>query len=354
MPSSHLILCHPLLLLSPIPPSIRVFSNESTLLMRLPKYWSFSFSIIPSKELPGLISFRMDWLYLLAVQGTLKKDRAQEQTCAKWKLRAASGGCLVFMIAEVVGGHVAGSLAVITDAAHLLIDLTSFLLSLFSLCLSSKPPSKRLNFGWCRADPWALLSILCIWVVTGVLVSLACERLLYPNYQIQATLMIIVSSCAVAANTIVILHQKCPAHNHKEVQANASVRAAFVHTLGDLFQSIGVLTSALIIYFKPEYKMADPICTFVFSGLVLASTVTLLKDFSILLMEGRSDFRKCKLRRNFYESKYYEFYSYGNKQKRIGFYFFSSNYHIIWHSIKAICTDTRDSEAETAKLYVYS
>ena len=68
----HLILCRPLLLLPPIPPSIRVFSNESTLCMRWPKYWSFSFSIILSKEIPGLISFRMDWLDLLAVQGTLK------------------------------------------------------------------------------------------------------------------------------------------------------------------------------------------------------------------------------------------------------------------------------------------
>ena len=72
MPSSHLILCRPLFLLPPIPPSISVFSNESTLHMRWPKYWSFSFSIIPSKEHPGLIFFRMDWLDLLAVQGTLR------------------------------------------------------------------------------------------------------------------------------------------------------------------------------------------------------------------------------------------------------------------------------------------
>ena len=72
MPSSHLILCHPLLLLPPIPPSIRVFSSELTLPMRWPKYWSFSFNISPSNEHPGLISFRMDWLGLLAVQGTLK------------------------------------------------------------------------------------------------------------------------------------------------------------------------------------------------------------------------------------------------------------------------------------------
>ena len=73
MPSSHLILGHSLLLLPPMSPSIRVFSNESTLHMRWPKYWCFSFNIIPSKEIPGLISFRMDWLDLLAVQGTLKR-----------------------------------------------------------------------------------------------------------------------------------------------------------------------------------------------------------------------------------------------------------------------------------------
>ena len=72
MPSSHLILCHPLLLLPPTPPSIRVFSNESALCMSWPKYWSFSLSISPSSEHPGLVSFRMDWLDLLAVQGTLK------------------------------------------------------------------------------------------------------------------------------------------------------------------------------------------------------------------------------------------------------------------------------------------
>ena len=83
MPSSHLILYRPFLLLPPIPPSIRVFSNESTLLMRWPKYWSFSFSIIPSKEIPGLISFRMDWLDLLAVQGTLK---SLLQHHSSWKM----------------------------------------------------------------------------------------------------------------------------------------------------------------------------------------------------------------------------------------------------------------------------
>ena len=81
MPSNHLIICRPLFLLPPIPPSIRVFSNESTLCMRWPKYWSFSFSIIPSKEHPELISFRMDWLDLLAFQGTLKSLLQHHSCC---------------------------------------------------------------------------------------------------------------------------------------------------------------------------------------------------------------------------------------------------------------------------------
>src|SRR5574342_148059 len=89
MPSSHLILCRPLLLLHQIPPSIRVLSNESTLCMRWPKYWSFSFSISPSKEHLGLISFRMDWLDLLAVQGTLKSLRQHHSSKASILRRSA-------------------------------------------------------------------------------------------------------------------------------------------------------------------------------------------------------------------------------------------------------------------------
>ena len=94
MPSSHLILCHPLLLLPPVPPSIRVFSSESTLRMSWPKYWSFSFSIIPSKEIPDLISFRMDWLDLLAVQGTLKSLLQHHSSKAPILWRSAFFTCI--------------------------------------------------------------------------------------------------------------------------------------------------------------------------------------------------------------------------------------------------------------------
>ena len=95
MPSSHLIFCRPLLLLPPIPPSIRVFSNESTLCMRWPNYWSFSFSISPSNEHPGLISFRMDWLDLLVVQGTLKS------LCQHHSSKASILQCLAFFTVQL-------------------------------------------------------------------------------------------------------------------------------------------------------------------------------------------------------------------------------------------------------------
>ena len=100
MPSSHLILCHPLLLLHPIPPSIRVFSNESNLRMRWPKYWSFSFSISPSKEIPGLISLRMDWLDLLTVQGTLKSLLQHHSSKASILRRSAFFNCSVIILSH--------------------------------------------------------------------------------------------------------------------------------------------------------------------------------------------------------------------------------------------------------------
>ncbi|NWR44674.1 ZNT8 protein, partial [Regulus satrapa] len=148
----------------------------------------------------------------------------------------------------------------------------------------------------------ALISMITVWMVTGVLTYLACIRLLHPDYDIDATVMLITSACAVLTNILLslVLHQTGHGHSHgaqaqecisapleKPALSNASLRAAFVHTTGDLFQSISVLISALIIFFKPQYKIADPICTFVFSIFVLATTITILRDILTVLMEGR-------------------------------------------------------------------
>ena len=143
MPSSHLILCHPLLLLPPIPPSIRVFSNEATLRMRWPKYWSFSFSIIPSKEIPGLISFRMDWLDLLAVQGTLRSLLQHHSSKASILRCSASGICLteatpaiksmktVIMTADSVYLYVPGTMINASNSSSILSPLQPYEVRIF-------------------------------------------------------------------------------------------------------------------------------------------------------------------------------------------------------------------------------
>ncbi|CAO2589465.1 Zinc transporter 2 [Lemmus lemmus] len=137
----------------------------------------------------------------------------------------------------------------------------------------------------------ALVSVLSIWVVTGVLVYLAVQRLTSGDYEIKGDTMLITSACAVAVNIIMglTLHQSGHGHSHghsQQQQENPSVRAAFIHVIGDLLQSLGVLVAAYIIYFKPEYKYVDPICTFLFSILVLGTTLAILRDVILVLMEG--------------------------------------------------------------------
>uniref|UniRef100_A0A8C2YEB2 Solute carrier family 30 member 2 n=1 Tax=Coturnix japonica TaxID=93934 RepID=A0A8C2YEB2_COTJA len=198
---------------------------------------------------------------------------------------------------HTTGGYLAHSLAILTDAAHLLTDFASIMISLFALWVSSRPATKTMNFGWHRAEILgALLSVLSIWVVTGVLVYLAAQRLLLGDYDIEGSVMLITSACAVAVNIVmgVALHQTGHGHSHggaheqphTHEQPNASVRAAFVHVVGDLLQSVGVLIASYIIFFKPEYKFVDPICTFLFSVLVLGTTLTILRDVLLVLMEG--------------------------------------------------------------------
>ena len=143
MPSSHLILCHPLLLLPPVPPSIRVFSNESTLHMRWPKYWSFSFSISPSNEHPGLISFRRDWLDLLAVQGTLKSLLQQHSSKASILQGSA------FFTVQLSHPYMTTGKTIALTRQTFLGKLMSLLFNMLSrLVKSFLPRSKHLLISW--------------------------------------------------------------------------------------------------------------------------------------------------------------------------------------------------------------
>ena len=146
MPSSHLILCRPLLLLPPVPPSIRGFSNESTLRMRWPKYRSFSFSISPSNEHPGLVSFRMDWLDLLAVQGTLKSLLQHHSSKASILQRSA------FFIVQLSHPYIATGKTIALTRRTFVGKVMSLLSNMLSrLVITFLPRSKRLLISWLQS-----------------------------------------------------------------------------------------------------------------------------------------------------------------------------------------------------------
>ena len=145
MPSSHHILCRPLLLLPPIPPSISVFSNESTLRMRWTKYWSFSFSISPSNEHPGLISFRMDWLDLLVVQGTLK-SLLQHHSSKALVLR-----CSPFFTVQLSHPYLTTGKTIALTRRTFVGKVMSLLLNRSRLVITFLPRSKRLLISWLQS-----------------------------------------------------------------------------------------------------------------------------------------------------------------------------------------------------------
>ena len=152
MPSRHLILCCPLLLLPLIPPSIRVFSNESTLCMRWPKYWSFSFSIIPSKEIPGLISFRMDWLDLLAIQGTLKSLFQHHSS------KASTLQCSAFFTVQLSHPYMAtGKTIALTRWTFVGKGMSLLFNMLSQLAITFLPRSKRLAISWLQSPSAVIL-----------------------------------------------------------------------------------------------------------------------------------------------------------------------------------------------------
>ena len=152
MPSSHLILCRPLLLLPPIPPSIRVFSNESTLHMRWPKYWRFSFSIIPSKEIPGLISFRMDSLDLLAVQGTLKSLLQHHSS------KASTLQCSAFFTVQLWHSYMTTGKTIALTRRTFVGKVMSLLFNILSrLVIIFLPRNKHLLISWLQSQSAVIL-----------------------------------------------------------------------------------------------------------------------------------------------------------------------------------------------------
>ena len=224
---------------------------------------------------------------------------------ARRQLALATLLCTVFVTGEVVGGWVSGSLAIMSDAAHMFSDLASFGVSLLVLYVSERKATKKMTFGYHRAEALGALATLCIiWYVTGILVYLAVRRIHDNDFEIHETAMVVVASCAVVFNILLglILHGVCGlGHGHSHGGGHGhghghgaggdtkhiNIRAAAIHVLGDLLQSIGVLISSVLIKcFGPEFKIADPICTLVFAVIVVVTTFTVLRDTLAILLEG--------------------------------------------------------------------
>ncbi|CAA16328.1 Zinc transporter ttm-1 [Caenorhabditis elegans] len=222
-----------------------------------------------------------------------QKGRRAEKVL--WAVAALSA---VFIAAEFVGGFWAQSLAIMTDAGHMLSDLLSFIISIFAIRCARLPASKRLSFGYERAEVLgALTSVIILWVLTTVLVVVAIQRIVNNEHEVDADVMLITAGVGVLFNIVMGLvlhfgtgghghtHGGHSSHGHAHDGKNVNVRAALIHVIGDLVQSIGVLIAALIIRFT-GWTLADPICTFLFSIIVLFTTVTVMRDIFFVLMEA--------------------------------------------------------------------
>lgn len=255
------------------------------------------------------------------------------------RLILASIFCLLFMVAEIIGGVLSNSLAIASDAGHLLGDFGTFMVSLTALWLSSRPQTSEMSFGFHRAEVLgALISVLSLWLITGVLDYLAIQRLINSDYELDALIMIYVSVGGALANILmwIILKfynggkpsdfeneednkqpsdsekeedNKQPSESENEEDENKpsdseneegkretsnsgnredslNIRSAILHVIGDLLQSIAVLVASLVIYFYPHLKIIDPICTFLFSIIILITTLFIMRDILCVLMEG--------------------------------------------------------------------
>lgn len=218
----------------------------------------------------------------------------------------------LFMTGEIIGGYVSNSLAIMTDAVHMLTDVVGILFSLLALWLSTKPPTKRFTFGLHRLEVVsAVFSVVLIYILTGILLYEAVQRTIHQDFDIDGDVMLITAAVGVAVNLIMgfllnqggHLHSHGHGHSHGHSHGSAAgagqqqrqhgslaVRAAFIHALGDLLQSVGVLIAAYVVRFKPEFKLADPICTYIFSVLVLFTTFRIIRDTVFILLEGKSFF----------------------------------------------------------------
>ncbi|GLT79841.1 hypothetical protein SLA2020_513140 [Shorea laevis] len=283
--------------------------------------------------------------------GTNSKE-AKERSASMRKLLIAVVLCIIFMSVEVVGGIEANSLAILTDAAHLLSDVAAFAISLFSLWAAGWEATPRQSYGFFRVEILgALVSIQLIWLLAGILVYEAVVRIINGTSEVNGFLMFIVAAFGLVVNIVMAFllghdhghsdhshghgmtitthhhhhhdeedstgkhqhheHSKDEHHHHHEdkehakdehlhshgdhsepllekpkKRRNINVQGAYLHVLGDSIQSIGVMIGGAIIWYKPEWKIVDLICTLIFSVIVLGTTIKMLRNIVEVLMES--------------------------------------------------------------------
>lgn len=192
--------------------------------------------------------------------------------------------CGLFMILEVWGHWASNTLSLLADSIHLMADLTGFVVSLFALRWTKRRPSSRMTFGYGRVEILgALFSIFLIWCAVGYLIQESYHKYRHPH-QINETIFVIISAVGFIVNIIcvMLLHEAHAGHAHGR---NLNIRAAYVHVIGDLIQSTGVLIASAITYFYPTLVIVDVVCTIIFSILVLFTTGMILKDGVQILLE---------------------------------------------------------------------
>nr|ALC78856.1 MTP3h [Sedum alfredii] len=275
---------------------------------------------------------------------TSSKD-AKERSDSMRKLLIAVILCVAFMIVEIIGGIKANSLAILTDAAHLLSDVAAFAISLFSLWASGWEATPQQSYGFFRIEILgALVSIQMIWLLAGILVYEAIARLINDTGEVKGFLMFAVSAFGLVVNigmAFLLGHEHGHSHGHehdhhhhnhgsethdhhgisvtmhddqhskrhvdhhsmegvsepliinantehnkKKKQRNINVQGAYLHVLGDSIQSLGVMIGGAVIWYKPEWKIIDLICTLIFSIIVLATTIRMLRNILEVLMES--------------------------------------------------------------------
>ncbi|KAM6597224.1 hypothetical protein CsatA_007748 [Cannabis sativa] len=238
---------------------------------------------------------------------------SEERTKSATKLCGLILFYLLVMIVEIVGGLKANSLAVITDAGHLLTDIVGFSISLFSVWASGWKPTPQQSFGYHRLEILgALVSVQLIWLISGFLIYEAVGRILHKINSVNGILMFGVAAFGFVVNFVMVIwlgghhhnhsHHSCPhshhdhehSHEKEEICAstaektrtmNINVQGAYLHVMVDMIQSVGVMIAGAIIWAKPDWLVVDLICTFIFSIISLSTTISMLRNIYGILME---------------------------------------------------------------------